>query len=60
MSIATLTEMNKYSTTELDRAVIDRLVKDSPILEILPFEEMVGNSLTYNTKIGRASCRERV
>lgn len=36
MSVATLTEMNKYSTTELDRAVIDRLVKDSPILEILP------------------------
>jgi len=36
MSIATITEMNKYSTTELDRVVIDRLVKDSPILEVLP------------------------
>ncbi len=49
MAIGTLTEMNKYSTTELDRVVIDRLIKDSPILEILPFEDMVGNSLTYNT-----------
>lgn len=36
MALSTLTEMNKYSTTELDRAVIDRLIKDSPILEILP------------------------
>jgi len=36
MAIATIAEMNKYSTTELDRVVIDRLVKDSPILEVLP------------------------
>ena len=49
MALSTLVEMNKYSTTELDRAIIDRLVKDSPVLEILPFEEMEGNSLTYNT-----------
>ena len=49
MAISSLVEMNKYSTTELEKAVIDRLVKDSPELEILPFEQMVGNSLTYNT-----------
>jgi len=45
----TLTEGNKYSTTELQRAVIDRLVKDSEILKLLPFEEILGNSLTYDT-----------
>lgn len=49
MALATLTEMNKYSTTELDKAVIDRLVKDSPELEVLPFETLLGNSLTYDT-----------
>lgn len=49
MALNTLTEGNKYSTTELDRVVIDRLVKDSPELGILPFEELLGNSLTYDT-----------
>ncbi len=32
----TLTEGNKYSTTELAGYVIDRLAKPSPILEKLP------------------------
>ncbi len=45
----TLTEGNKYSTTELQRAVIDRLVQDSVILTKLPFVSILGNSLTYNT-----------
>ena len=45
----TLTEGEKYSTTELDRKVIDRLIKDSPILERLKFIEVLGNSLTYDT-----------
>ena len=45
----TLTEGNKYSRTELQAAVIDRLVKDSRVLELLPFETILGNSLTYNT-----------
>lgn len=45
----TLTEGNKYSRTELQAAVIDRLVKDSRILEVLPFATILGNSLTYDT-----------
>ena len=44
----TLTEGNKYSTTELDRKVIDLLTKDSEVLSNLPFEEILGNSLTYD------------
>lgn len=45
----TLAQGNEYSTTEMQRAVIDRLVKDSPILEHLPFVTILGNSLTYDT-----------
>jgi len=32
----TLAQGNEYSTTHLQRAIIDRLVKDSRILELLP------------------------
>lgn len=53
----TLSEANKYSTTELDRKVIDRLVKDSPILERLKFIEILGNSLTYDTIITDAGAQ---
>ena len=44
----TLSEGNKYSRTELDKIVNDWLVKDSRILELLPFETILGNSLTYD------------
>ena len=37
-----------YSRTELDKIVNDWLVKDSRILELLPFETILGNSLTYD------------
>jgi hypothetical protein len=50
----TLTEGEKYSRTELQRGVIDRLVKDSIVLEKLPFTEIKGNSLTYNTVTTRS------
>ncbi len=46
----TLTEGNLYSTTDmLSKTVIDRLVKDSDILQKLPFETLLGNSDTYVT-----------
>jgi len=45
----TITEGNKYSTTTLAGYVIDRLAKGSEILIHLPFEEIMGNSLTYDT-----------
>jgi len=44
----TLTEGEKYSTTELDKVVIDLLVKDSLVLEVLQFVSIMGNSLTYD------------
>lgn len=45
----TLTEGELYSTTEMQRAVIDRLVKDSEVLKRLGFATILGNSLTYDT-----------
>lgn len=45
----TLVEGNKYSTTTLRGYVIDRMAKESEILMHLPFEEILGNSLTYDT-----------
>ncbi len=43
-----LAEGNKYSTTTLSKVVWDILVKDDPVLSRLKFDELVGNSLTYN------------
>lgn len=44
----TLAEGNKYSTTTLQKGVVELIYKDDPILERLPFVDIVGNSLTYN------------
>jgi len=49
-----LTQTNKYSTTTLQKYVIDRLAKEDPILENLPFESLLGNSLTYDTVTTRS------
>jgi hypothetical protein len=47
MSI-TLTEASKLSTDVLLKGIIETIVKDSPILEKLPFIQITGNSLKYN------------
>lgn len=47
MSI-TLTEASKLSTDILLKGVIETVIKDSPILERLPFIQITGNSLKYN------------
>jgi hypothetical protein len=44
----TLAEASKLSNDALLVGVIDNIVKDSPILQTLPFIEIVGNGLTYN------------
>jgi len=50
----TLTEGNKYSITSLEAQIIDRLTKDSLVLQKLPFREILGNSLTYDTIVTRS------
>ena len=44
----TLAEASKLSNNMLLQGVVETIVKDSPILQQLPFIEIVGNGLTYN------------
>lgn len=44
----TLAEASKLSNDILLQGVVETIVKDSPILQRLPFVEIVGNGLTYN------------
>jgi len=43
-----LIEASKLSTDILLKGIIETIVKDSPILQELPFIQIVGNSLKYN------------
>lgn len=44
----TLAEGAKLSNDMLLAGVIETIVKESPVLQVLPFIEVVGNGLTYN------------
>ncbi len=44
----TLAEAAKLSNDMLMQGVVETIVKDSPVLQNLPFIEIVGNGLTYN------------
>ncbi len=44
----TLAEAAKLSNDMLLQGVVETIVKDSPVLQNLPFIEIVGNGLTYN------------
>jgi len=44
----TLAEAAKLSNDVLLAGVVETIIKDSPILQRLPFIEIVGNGLTYN------------
>jgi len=44
----TLDEAAKLSNYILLQGVVETIVKDSPVLQQMPFIEMVGNVLTYN------------
>ncbi len=44
----TLAEAAKLSNDTLLVGVIETVIKDSPVLQSLPFIEVLGNGLTYN------------
>ena len=44
----TLDEAAKLSNNMLLQGVVETIIKDSPILQRMPFIEIVGNGLTYN------------
>jgi hypothetical protein len=51
----TLTEAAKLSNDVVLQGVIETVVKESPVLDRLPFIEMMGNALTYNRENAMAS-----
>ncbi len=51
----TLAEASKLSNDVLLTGVIETIIKDSPILQVLPFIEIVGNGLTYNRENAAAT-----
>jgi hypothetical protein len=44
----TLTEASKLSNDVLLKGVVETIIKESPVLQRLPFIEIIGNGLTYN------------
>jgi hypothetical protein len=51
----TLAEAAKLSNDILLTGVVETIIKDSPVLQRLPFVEIVGNGLTYNRENAAAS-----
>ncbi|MEO8458249.1 MAG: major capsid protein [Chloroflexota bacterium] len=51
----TLAEAAKLSNDVLLTGVVETIIKDSPVLQRLPFVEIVGNGLTYNRENAAAS-----
>ena len=51
----TLTEGAKLSNDVLVEGVIETVVSESPVLQRLPFIEIVGNGLTYNRESAAAT-----
>jgi hypothetical protein len=47
-ALETIAEGNKYSRTELVRGVVEEIIEASPMFAFLPFDTVLGNSLTYN------------
>ena len=46
----TLVEAGKLSTDVLQKGVIETFTRNSPVLELLPFMEISGNSYKYNVE----------
>ncbi len=51
----TLAEASKLSQDMLLTGVIETIIKESPVLQMLPFVEIVGNGLTYNRENAAAA-----
>ena len=56
----TLAEAAKLSNDVVLQGVIETAVKESRVLQILPFIEMVGNALTYNRENAMALLEYRL
>src|SRR5712692_9565411 len=47
----TLVDAARLTTDMLLRGVIETVLEDSPVLQVLPFETIEGNSLKYNMEV---------
>ena len=47
----TLVDTARLTTDMLVRGVIETVIEDSPVLQVLPFETIHGNSLKYNMEV---------
>ena len=47
----TLVDAARLTTDMLVRGVIETVIEDSPVLQVLPFEAIHGNSLKYNMEV---------
>src|SRR5665647_1108885 len=50
-----LSEAAKLSTDSLQRGVIETIIRDSPVLQLLPFMTIEGNSYKYTQENGLGS-----
>jgi hypothetical protein len=48
MALETIAEADKYSRTQLLAGVVEEIVDASPMFALLPYDTILGNSLTYN------------
>lgn len=51
----TLAEASKYATNQVLSGVVETIVKEAPILSLLPFMEVNGNALQYNRENAMSS-----
>jgi len=51
----TLTEAAKLSNDTMYQGVIETIIKDCPLLQLMPWVEIVGNALTYNRELALPS-----
>ncbi len=55
MALETIAEANKYSRTVLMRGVVEEILEASPMFYFLPWDEILGNSLTYLREVSLGS-----
>lgn len=48
MALETIAEADKYARTVLLQGVVEEILDESPMFALLPFDTILGNSLTYN------------
>ena len=51
MALETIAEANKYSRTVLLAGAVEEIIDFSPMFALLPYDTILGNSLTYNREL---------